>query len=176
MEIKSWLKNIGVGVVKNGCDHPGLRTLKLAIPQKVSNGTNWFLVCWQKFKKAKIYFNNFWMVVIENGRGLVALRTLKSAVSQPMNWADFLHADTNLWKLKITLIIIGWVWSKMGKVLKIVGLLNQVYLTNDLMNWADWMNDFCMLIVMEYHFFAVNDALYWLYENCMPGKNLLLKL
>ena len=36
------------------------------------------------------------MVVIENGRGLVGLRTLKSAVSQPMNWADFLHADTNL--------------------------------------------------------------------------------
>ena len=164
--LKSWLKNIGVGVVKNGCDHPGLSS-KMGVTTQV------FL---QKLKKAKIYFNNFWMVVIENGRGLVGLRTLKSAVSQPMNWADFLHADTNLWKLKITLIIIGWVWSKMGKVLKIVGLLNQVYLTNDLMNWADWMNDFCMLIVMEYYFFAVNDALYWLYENCMPGKNLLLKL
>ena len=29
---------------------------------------------------------------------------------------------------------------------------------------------------MEYYFFALNDAQYWLYENCMPGKNLLLKL
>ena len=87
-----------------------------------------------------------------------------------MNWADFLHADTNLWKLKVTLIIIGWVWSKLGEVLKIMGLLNQAYLTNDLMNWADWLNDFDMLIVMEYYFFALNDALYWLYENCSLGK------
>ena len=39
-----------------------------------------------------------------------------------MNWADFLHADTNLWKLKVTLMITGWVWSKMGKTLKIVWL------------------------------------------------------
>ena len=84
--------------------------------------------------------------------------------NEPMNWADLLHADTNLWKLKVTLIIIGWVWSKMGEVLKIVGLLNQAYLLNGLMNWTDWLNDFCMLIVMEYYFFALNDALYWLNE------------
>ena len=63
-----------------------------------------------------------------------------------MKWADFLHADINLLKLKITLVIIGWVWSEMGKALR---LLNQVYLTNDLMNWTDQLNDFCMLIVME---------------------------
>ena len=93
-----------------------------------------------------------------------------------MNWADFLPANTNLWKLKVTLIIIGWVWSKMGEALKIVGFLNQVYLTNDLMNWADWLNDFCMLTAMEYYFFALNDSRCWLYENCMSRKNLLLKL
>ena len=29
IEIKSWLKNISMGVVKNGCDHSGLRTLKI---------------------------------------------------------------------------------------------------------------------------------------------------
>ena len=34
MEIKSWLKNIGEGIVKNGCGHSGLRTLKLAVSQK----------------------------------------------------------------------------------------------------------------------------------------------
>ena len=28
-------------------------------------------------------------------------------------------------------------------------ILNQVYLTNDLMNWVDWLNDLCMLMVME---------------------------
>ena len=26
----------------------------------------------------------------------------------------------------------------------------QVYLTNDLMNWANWLNDFCILIMMEW--------------------------
>ena len=108
MEIKSWLKNIWVGMVKNGCDHPGLRTLKLAIPQKGSNEINWFLVCWQKFRKAKIYFDNFLMVVIENGRGFVGLGTLKSAVSQLTNelgwffacWYKFMKAKNyfnNYW-------------------------------------------------------------------------------
>ena len=40
MEIKSWLKNIGVGVVKNVCDHSGLRTLKLAVFQEGRNQRN----------------------------------------------------------------------------------------------------------------------------------------
>ena len=46
MEIKSWLKYIDVGLVKNGCGHSGLRTLKLTVSQKGINGINWFLVCW----------------------------------------------------------------------------------------------------------------------------------
>ena len=46
IEIKIWLKNIGVGVVKNGCGHSGLRTLKLAVSQEGINGVSWFLVCW----------------------------------------------------------------------------------------------------------------------------------
>ena len=37
----------------------------------------------------------------------------------------------------------------MGEVLETMELLNQVYLTNDLINWADWLNGFFMLIVME---------------------------
>ena len=45
MEIKSWSKNIGVGLVKNGCGHSGLRTLKLAVSQEGINLINWFLVC-----------------------------------------------------------------------------------------------------------------------------------
>ena len=32
-----------------------------------------------------------------------------------MKWADVLHADTNLGMLTVTLITIGWVWSKMGE-------------------------------------------------------------
>ena len=45
-ESKSWLKNIGVGLVKNGCGHSVLRTLKLAICQGKMSEINWFLVCW----------------------------------------------------------------------------------------------------------------------------------
>ena len=51
-----------------------------------------------------------------------------------MKWDNFLHADTNLGKLKVTLIIIGRARSKIDEALKIIGLINQVYLTNDLMN------------------------------------------
>ena len=40
MEIKSWLKNIGVGMVKNGCGHSGPSKLKLAVSQEGINGIN----------------------------------------------------------------------------------------------------------------------------------------
>ena len=66
-----------------------------------------------------------------------------------MKWPKFLHADTNLGKLNVYLMILGWVCSKMTKTFWIMGLENQVYVTQDLINWADWLNDFCMLIVIE---------------------------
>ena len=46
IEIKSWLKNIGVGVVKNGFGLSDLRTLKFAVSQEGINGVSWLLVCW----------------------------------------------------------------------------------------------------------------------------------
>ena len=54
------------------------------------------------------------MVVIKNGCGLLGLGTLNllHLKNESMNWANFLHAVTNLGKLKVTLIIIGWAWSK----------------------------------------------------------------
>ena len=49
-------------------------------------------------------------MVVKNGCGLLGLGILKSAVSQEpidkMDWF-FLHADTNLGKLKVTLISIS---------------------------------------------------------------------
>ena len=39
---------------------------------------------------------------------------------------------------------------KNGKALEIMGPLNRVYLTDDLMNWADWLNDLCVWLVMEW--------------------------
>ena len=35
-----------MGMVKNGCGHSGLRTLKLAVSQERINRVSWFLVCW----------------------------------------------------------------------------------------------------------------------------------
>ena len=81
MEIKGWLKNIGVGMVKNGCDHSWPRTLKLTVSQEEINVINWFFTCGYKSREAKSYFNNFWLVMVKNGCALLGHRTLKSAVS-----------------------------------------------------------------------------------------------
>ena len=73
------------------------------------NGINLFLVCSFKFRKSKSSVNNFLVAVVKNGHGLLGLGTLKSALSRElvdeMNW--FFAADTNLGKLKVTLIIIS---------------------------------------------------------------------
>ena len=51
-----------------------------------------FFTCWCKFKKAKSYFNDFWVGVIKNG---VFMRpeNLLYLNNEFMNWADFLHAN-----------------------------------------------------------------------------------
>ena len=41
-----------------------------------------------------------------------------------MKWADFVYADTNLRKLKVTLMIISQAWWKRGEALQIMGSLN----------------------------------------------------
>ena len=35
-----------------------------------------------------------------------------------------------------------------------------MYLTNDLMNWADWLNDICILRVMDIHW-SYQNLLFW---------------
>ena len=45
-EIKSWFKNIVMGVDKYGCGHSGLRALKLAVSQEGISRVSWFLMCW----------------------------------------------------------------------------------------------------------------------------------
>ena len=60
--------------------------------------------------KAKSYFNNVFVVVVKNGCGLLILGSLKSAIyykEKLMKWAKFLYDDTNLGKLKVTLVIIS---------------------------------------------------------------------
>ena len=46
IEIKSWLKNIDVGMVKNGCDRSSLKTLKQAVSQEGVHWVTWSLICW----------------------------------------------------------------------------------------------------------------------------------
>ena len=63
-----------------------------------------------------------------------------------MSW---IFAVTNLGKLRVTIIIIVWAWSKMGEVFIDQETLKSGVITNALMDWADWLNNFCMLIMMD---------------------------
>ena len=52
-----------------------------------------------QFKKAKSYFNSYWVSFVKYEWMLLGHSTLKSAVPQPkyksMNWANFLHAGSD---------------------------------------------------------------------------------
>ena len=61
-----------------------------------------------------------------------------------MKWADFLHADTNLGKLKVTLIIIGFTLSKLGKNLKNHGTLKSGV-------FHKWYDELSILIKWFFH-------------------------
>ena len=62
---------------------------------------SWLFACWYKFRKAKSYFNNYWVGIVKNEWGLIDHGTLKSGVSH--KWFDklsrlmewFLHADSD---------------------------------------------------------------------------------
>ena len=91
------------------------------------------------------------MAVIKNGHGFLGLGTLKSAVSQ--EWIDQLGWFFAFWykfmkaKSYCSNYWVGVVNN--GKGLKDRGILKPGISTNDLMNWSDQLNDFCMLIVVE---------------------------
>ena len=89
-------------MVKNGCDQPGQKALKLTY-LKWTDGMNWIFAFWSRFKKANSYFNNVWVGADKNRCGHVVYEILKSAVSLEwvMSGADFVHAD--LWYIKFWL-------------------------------------------------------------------------
>ena len=64
-------------MVKSECGESGHGTLK----------------CWHKFRKAKSWFNDFWMTMVKNGLGLLVPLYLLYLRNEYMNWADFLNAD-----------------------------------------------------------------------------------
>ena len=71
-----------MSVVKNGCCHSGLKTLKLSVSQERIIEINLFFDVLIKLIKAKSCFNSFWVLVVKNGGGLFGLEALKYAVSQ----------------------------------------------------------------------------------------------
>ena len=97
--------------------------LKMSVATLVTGLLNWLYVI-----KESIRINWFFLMVIQmqdianNWVGMIKsghdplYGTLKSAVynNEWMNWANFLYDYANLGKLKITLIIFGWLWLKMG--------------------------------------------------------------
>ena len=119
MEIKSWLKNIEVGVVKSMCGHLRVRTLKLALSQEAMNGINWFLVCWYKFKKDESSCSNFLVVVFKNRVWTFRSWDSKICCIWKMNlWNELIfYMWYNFRKAKITLIVIRWACSKTGEAL-----------------------------------------------------------
>ena len=42
--------------------------------------SNWIFACWYIFKKAKSYFNNYWVGMVKYKCVLFGHRTLKSAI------------------------------------------------------------------------------------------------
>ena len=63
-------------------------TLKLAVSQYKIDEIYWFFGCWYKFRKAKSYFNEFWVGMVKNGHGLLVQ-------NECMNFADLLHVDSD---------------------------------------------------------------------------------
>ena len=67
-----------------------------------------------------------WVVVVKNACGLLDQGTLKCAVSQEsesIKWIKFFAWWYKLRKANGNLVVIGWVWSKMGKNFRSYGTL-----------------------------------------------------
>ena len=92
------------------------------------------------------------MAVVKNGCDLLGLETLKSAVSQ--EWIDQMSWFFACWsKFRRTKSYFDNYWVAMVKNefgLIDNGTVKSDVSQNDLMNWADWLNDSWMLIVMEW--------------------------
>ena len=88
----------------------------------------------------------FWVAVVENGRGLLDHGTPKSALSQGselIEWTDFFACWYKFRKANDNLVIIVWAWLKMGIKFTLYGTLRSgAFHTYDLINWADWLNNF----------------------------------
>ena len=128
---------------KNGCGQSGHRTLKLTVPQELTDGMNWYFAYWCKVKKVKSYFNDFWVGMVKNGCSDLDHEALKSAVSKEWVYDIFLHVHTNSYKLKVDQENFGWTWSKMGVVSLVTGLWDW------LISRINWWNKLIFYIMVQ---------------------------
>ena len=86
----------------NGCGQSGHRTLKLAVSQWIDE-MNWFLACWCKFKKAKSYFNDFWVGRVKN---YGTLKWVKNG------WGNLVHETLKFaeWVYGLRWFFACWLW------------------------------------------------------------------
>ena len=91
-----------MGKVKNDFDHSDHVTPKMALSQEPINEMSWFFWKLIPFRKAKSYFNDFWIDKVKDYNDLLGHGTLKPVLC--IEWTDefncfcfvlFFHADTD---------------------------------------------------------------------------------
>ena len=111
-----WEKSGSWDIDQKALDQSAGRIFKSTISLEQNDDIARFFTCQYKFMKIKCWLKNFWVGMVKNRCDHFGQGIQRSSVSQKqtdrVTW--FLHADTNLRKLKVTLIIFWWVWSKMG--------------------------------------------------------------
>ena len=122
-------------------------TLKSAVSQEWIDELGWFFASWYKFRKAKSYFNNYWVGVVRDGQGLIDHGTLKPFVSH--KWFDelcrliewFLDAGSD----RIIFYCTQYLWhlSAGGPLQVVTGNLNK--------NW------YCLLVLLKRFWFGIHD-------------------
>lgn len=107
-QIFLWCKIFWLGVVQNGCDHSGHRTLKLALFQKWIDELNRFFSCWYKFREPKTNIYSFRVDTVKNGRGHSGHGTIKLAVSQEQIIKEFWLERLNACKHWDWELVVEW--------------------------------------------------------------------
>ena len=141
-QLKRWLKILGLSFVKNGCGQSGDGTLKLTLSEKWTDGINWFFACSYRSTKIKSWSKIFCVGIIKNRCDQSDHQTLKLTVSQKwtVEQTDFLHVGTNSGKLKVDSTILGCAWSKVAMAFLFMRYWNPLYLKNEFMNLAAFLN------------------------------------
>ena len=132
----------------------GLGTLKSAVLQELIDEMSWFFPCWYKFRKAKSYFNNYWLNMVKNWPGFRDHGSLKLDVSH--KWFDklsrviewFLCTDSDgivfgltsnllyIFDIYFVLILSIWLRIKPNNLRKIYSQISEKHQTSIFLEWV----------------------------------------